>query len=84
MSSLVLDQNQSLSPKSPKVKRKGYWTGTDSIILIAPHHPPNLSSPEAPGVRLGFKLCEGGLDPVLLVLGRVQDGELIPGSQNNQ
>ena len=36
-------------------------------------------SPEAPGVWLGFKLCEGGLDPVLLVLGGVQDGELVPG-----
>ena len=35
--------------------------------------------PESPGVRLGFELCEGGLDPVLFVLGRVQDGELVPG-----
>ena len=36
-------------------------------------------SPEAPGVWLSFELCEGGLDPVLLVLGGVQDGELVPG-----
>lgn len=35
--------------------------------------------PEAPAVRLGFELCEVGLDSVLFVLARVQDGELVPG-----
>ena len=34
--------------------------------------------PEAPAVRLGFELCEVGLDSVLFVLAGVQDGELVP------
>ena len=34
--------------------------------------------PEAPGVWFSFELCESGLDSVLLVLGRVQDRELVP------
>ena len=34
--------------------------------------------PEAPGVWFSFELCESGLDSVLLVLGRVQDCELVP------
>ena len=34
---------------------------------------------KSPGIRFCFELRKGGLDPVLFVLGGVEDGELVPG-----